>query len=220
MDHEGATSIHSNTIRSTSMNIYTKCVECNNTLSTIQIKKNRKFCSRSCSALHNNSNRVGTKLKLETIHKLQKSESPHRKLMEFKDSISGDYTKIYYNECKVCSKISPYKSYRKYCKEHESLLKRKREQYKFKFNVYDYPDLFNLDLLNEKGFYSPNDQWDKEGLSRDHKVSIAEAIENDYDPYYITHPLNCNLISQRDNAKKHSNSSISYRELVSLVDQY
>jgi hypothetical protein len=58
------------------------------------------------------------------------------------------------------------------------------------------------------------------GLSRDHKVSVTEAKKKGYDPYYIRHPLNCELMPHIDNNKKKSRSSISYDELVHLVKEY
>lgn len=58
------------------------------------------------------------------------------------------------------------------------------------------------------------------GVTRDHKVSVNEAILKGYDSYYIKHPLNCELMLFSENAKKHTKSSITYEELVSQVDKY
>lgn len=58
------------------------------------------------------------------------------------------------------------------------------------------------------------------GVTRDHRVSVNEAIRNGYDPYYITHPLNCELMLFEDNNKKNITSSIAYEELVSQVKEY
>ena len=83
--------------------------------------------------------------------------------------------------------------------------------------------MFDLDLLNKLGFYAPggkSGKWNIEGLSRDHKVSISEAIANNYDPYYITHVMNCELMPHKENDKKKGKSSISYAKLVQLVDEY
>lgn len=56
------------------------------------------------------------------------------------------------------------------------------------------------------------------GLSRDHKIN--EAIKNNYDPYYITHPMNCDLISHKQNNKKNTMSSITYEKLITLIDNF
>jgi hypothetical protein len=36
----------------------------------------------------------------------------------------------------------------------------------------------------------------------------------------ITHPLNCELMPHTQNNKKKTNSSITYKDLVILVDEY
>jgi hypothetical protein len=98
-----------------------------------------------------------------------------------------------------------------------------RNRFKFTFNVFRYPELFDLKLLQEVGFYAPkgkSGRWNPDGLSRDHKVSVNESIINQYDPYYITHPLNCELMPHRVNNKKKTKSSMRYEDLVKLVDQY
>jgi hypothetical protein len=87
--------------------------------------------------------------------------------------------------------------------------------YKFTFNVYHFPELFDLDLLNKVGWYSPGGKtkkWNINGLSRDHKISVNDAIKNNYDPYYIT-PLNCELMPHIENNSKKTKSSISYTYL-------
>ena len=58
------------------------------------------------------------------------------------------------------------------------------------------------------------------GVTRDHRISVNEAIRNGYDPYYITHPLNCELMLFEENNKKNTKSSLSYIELVRQVKEY
>lgn len=57
-------------------------------------------------------------------------------------------------------------------------------------------------------------------MSRDHKVSVDEAKKNNYDPYYITHPMNCELMPHIENNKKKITSSITYNELKLMVDNF
>lgn len=84
--------------------------------------------------------------------------------------------------------------------------------------------MFDLDQIKEYGWYSVGGKnrkpINKNGCSRDHKVSITDAIINGYDPFYIKHPLNCAIMRHIDNKKKHSKSSISYESLVQMVDDY
>lgn len=139
-------------------------------------------------------------------------------------TISGPYTKIFYCKCKHCSINWYSRTQLKYCKDHFKLYSNEaRTMYKFTFNVYHYSDLFDLQLLKEKGWYSPGGRagkWNPDGLTRDHKISVNEAILNGYDPYYIKHPLNCELMSQQVNNSKKTKSSIAYNQLVKDIITY
>lgn len=74
-----------------------------------------------------------------------------------------------------------------------------------------------IEQLNQFGMWSVKN---KNGLSRDHKLSVNDAIRNNYEPYYVRHPLNCEIMSWHDNNKKKTKSSISYGQLKKLVDDY
>jgi hypothetical protein len=126
--------------------------------------------------------------------------------------------------CKHCNCKFESKLKKRYCATCSPLyMAEARNRFKFTFNVFRYPELFDLKLLQEVGFYAPkgkSGRWNPDGLSRDHKVSVNESIINQYDPYYITHPLNCELMPHRVNNKKKTKSSMRYEDLVKLVDQY
>lgn len=66
-----------------------------------------------------------------------------------------------------------------------------RARYWFTINVFKYPKLFDLDSLKNVGFRSKENL---NGYTRDHTVNVNEAIKNNYDPYYITHVMNCELM--------------------------
>lgn len=139
-------------------------------------------------------------------------------------TIVGPHTKLFYCRCKHCSVRWYSRTMLKYCKDHVKLYScEARTVYKFTFNVYHYPDLFDLTLLKEKGWYSPggkSGKWNPTGLSRDHKISVNEAILNGYDPYYIKHPLNCELLPQTANNSKKTKCSVTYIELVRQINEY
>lgn len=141
-----------------------------------------------------------------------------------KENIEGPYTKLFFNKCSHCDKLFYNKRNIKYCEEHSILYGRNnRNKYAFTFNPFDYPDLFNLELLKEKGWYCKGGRykkWNPYGLTRDHKISVNEAIKNNYDPYYIKHPLNCELMSFEKNNKKKIKSSLTYQQLLKIVDKY
>ena len=191
--------------------ISAKCKHCGTVFDTTK-SSNAKFCSRSCSASYNN-------------HKQPKRKRGERKkqltpLQKWKKNIIGPYTRIYFRKCRHCGSIFPSFNKRWYCKEHINLYSTpNRDRYRFQFNVYNYPDLFDVDLISSIGWYDGTPQTiDK--LTRDHKVSIQEAIRNNYNPYYITHPINCEIMTWKDNHIKGTNNSISYEELIFLVDEY
>lgn len=181
----------------------------------------RKMSSTSIAKMVSTRKANGS-YKLSDDHKEKLRIANTKKHKKFPNKV-GPYCTVYHNKCAVCSKVSLEKSFRKYCSEHSSLLTNKRAVYKFRFNVYDYPDLFDLNLLSEVGFYAPRGKagkWNPNGLSRDHRVSVDEAIRNNYDPYYITHPLNCELMPHLENNSKNTASSITYTQLITLVDAY
>lgn len=119
---------------------------------------------------------------------------------------NGDYSKLCNCTCKFCKLPFVCKSALQYCNKHRLEAANKRAIYKFKFNVFNYPTLFDLNLLTTIGFYGPggkSKKWNMCGLSRDHKVSIADAITHNYDPYIISHPMNCELMPHsKNNSKK------------------
>lgn len=177
-----------------------QCVRCNKPLSGYQ----RKFCSRSCAASTNN-----------TI-------APKRTaLLKPKKEKKANSIKVhrgYKCKCKHCGFVGYYEKARFYCGSHISLYSHSgRARYWFTINVYNYPDLFDLESLKRVGFRSSKNP---NGYTRDHKVSVNEAVKNGYDPYYITHVMNCELMLWPENNKKKTKSSISYDELIKLVDEY
>jgi hypothetical protein len=141
-----------------------------------------------------------------------------------KHKVIGPYSKIFTVNCHHCHFVFLSRKKLKYCFGCKSKYSESAKSgYKFTFNVYNYPDLFDLSLVQKHGWFAPGGKakrWNINGVSRDHKVSVNEAIRNDYDPYYISHPLNCEIMLHSLNDKKKHHSSISYAELVKRVDEY
>lgn len=216
-----------------------KCKTC-----SIEIPSIQKFCSRSCSATHTNKNR---KVSEETKRKIAKtltkqykckicecSISKHRKFCENctprkkkkeqeQYEIEGPFTQLRICNCKICHAKFLSRTSLQYCVEHRNDASNKRKFYAFRFNVYHYPELFDINQLEKLGWYSPkgkSGKWNPDGMSRDHKVSIADAIKFGHDRFYITHPMNCDLIPHKINNMKKSKSSITYEELKFLVDTF
>lgn len=97
-------------------------------------------------------------------------------------------------------------------------LRQYRSDCAFKFSVYDYPNEFDLSLLEEYGWYKAKNNGDNPGgISRDHLVSVKYGFDNGISPSLISHPANCKLMKHRDNVKKYSKNSISIEELTEKI---
>ena len=201
--------------------------KCFNPKCNVIIKKEKqKFCSSSCSATVNNVGRKRYKKPPNKCLVCENKTGSHRQkyCSRYCASIGAvgkckNRNKINYNlTCKHCS--IPFTNTRqvKYCESCSHLYSHNgRARYWFTINVFKYPELFDLDSLKKVGFRSKENL---NGYTRDHKVSVNEAIKNNYDPYYITHVMNCELMLWMDNNKKNTKSSISYDKLKMIVDEY
>lgn len=189
--------------------------------------RNNKCCSSSCGGKLANSQRQRSgwteEQKLRNKERLKKcSMSPtvQRKIVkEAYKNPEGLWMKIFYNNCHCCTKIWTGPSQNKFCSEcGHKYSHNGRSKYWFTFNLFHYPDLFDLSLITTIGFR--DSKTNPNGITRDHRISVAHAIKYDYDPYYIKHPLNCELMRFDENNKKKTKSSISFDELKRLVDEY
>ncbi len=101
------------------------------------------------------------------------------------------------------------------------------EKYKFlcrfKFNIYD-EFKHMVEDIEKIGWYTPptkknNYQGNVDGLSRDHIISIKFGFENNILPYYISHPANCDIITQKENSKKREKCGMTVDDLIEAVGQ-
>lgn len=180
------------------------CLQCNIMLD--RKRKSNKFCSNSCAATYHNARRDYSVVRPGPK---PKPTLPKEKL---------EYSKLYKCVCKHCGIEWRDRKRVQYCDKHKALYSHNgRAAYWFTFSLSKYPDLFDSTLIKQYGFRSATNP---NGVTRDHKVSVNEAIKNNYDPYYIKHPLNCELMLFDENNRKNTKSSISYQELVQLVNAY
>jgi hypothetical protein len=92
-----------------------------------------------------------------------------------------------------------------------------REQCQFNLaNIIDKIDGF--ELLKKFGMYNRHNN--KEGVVRDHIVSVQYGYKNNIDPKIISHPANCRFIQHIDNAKKTFKCDISVEELLQKMDKW
>lgn len=205
------------------------CKHCNNII-PFEKRNSNVFCSSNCSASYNNKIKDYTKAK-ETWKKKRENNSPKIKILKpviktkktkttnVIPEIVGEYSKLKLCSCQHCGIVKLYRTQKKYCKECDHLYSHDgRAKYWFRFNVFHYPELFDLSLITRYGFR--DNKTNPNGITRDHKVSVNEAIRNNYDPYYIKHPMNCELMFFEENNKKKTKSSITYEELIKLVDDF
>lgn len=96
-----------------------------------------------------------------------------------------------------------------------------RIQCRFQFNLSDFRDEFDFDLITENGWYKAKNHGNNlKGVSRDHMFSIKRGYEMQIDPYLISHPANCELMLQTDNFRKLTDCSITKEKLVERVEDW
>lgn len=194
-----------------------------------------KFCSHSCAGSYSNKQRKKNGWALSANQKLSISKTliKHnaavgnrpKSLHETIKTASGGFSRVHFMKCKFCNDMFTAGTATQVCNNCQHLKwNNNKDQYSFKFNIFDYPNLFDLEMLQQIGWVAfggkRGGNKNRNGLSRDHKISVNDAKKFSYDPYYISHPLNCELMPHIQNNKKKSKSSISYRELVKLVDDF
>lgn len=191
-----------------------KCLVCDTEFSVSY--KDQKFCSRSCSSKYNNTNKVKSKETILKISNTLKLNSLSKK------KIVGEFSRVKTCKCQSCGTIGIYRKQQRYCNNCSHMYSESgRAKFAFTFNVYNHPDLFDLSLIETYGWRKTKGKnKNTNGISRDHKVSVRDSIKYNYDSYYIKHPLNCELMRHNDNQSKGTKSSITYEELVKLVNDY
>lgn len=133
--------------------------------------------------------------------------------------------------CVYCdSSFRPYKRTQTFCSRecitlHRNEIKSDWELYyvqcKFNFDVYDYPEWFDLSRLTELGWYTASNRGGNlGGISRDHMISVKYGFLNSISPEVISHPANCNLVSQNENSKKKTACSLTIDELMLRINAF
>jgi hypothetical protein len=184
------------------------CKHCN--ISLPFDKRSNTYCSHVCSATATN------KISPDWKRGPEKSSYP--------------YSSVKFITCPHTGKV--------YCNKNSKGFVRKKSPYvlddkeiyyqiaKFSFNVYNFPEEFDLHLIELFGWYTcpgrkrKNMKKNTLGVSRDHIISIAEGFQNNYDPKHISHPANCRLVTHIENKNKGTNSLISYNELLERINSW
>lgn len=170
-------------------------------------KRNNKYCSISCASKITNS--------------VPRKRGPTASVKYPYSTIKFllcNYTNQYYsnrNRDGSIRRCSPY-------------IKTIKEKYysdcRFKFNVYHYPEEFDLFLIEKYGWYTcpglkrKGHPKNLGGVSRDHIISINHGFINNIDPYIISHPANCQIMLHSENKIKDNKSNLTLDQLLSKIN--
>ncbi len=191
------------------------CVHCNEPLP--YEKRGSKFCNSSCSCSHNN-------LKRDPSVHVKQSVSIRITLAKQNKTIGPQYpfTKVTFGKCKSCNKIYRKRIGKLYCSELckiNSGIKTYRRACKFTISKSEYPHLFNMNLLNEHGWYRASNHpkgYNPNGATWDHLFRVEDGFKLGVDPAVMAHPANAEMISWKDNFARKT-SSITYAELLERI---
>lgn len=176
-----------------------------------------RFCNRRCSILFVQKNRSQAEVN-EKIGLALKGRTWAPKI-EKKCENCGKLMLVFVShEKRFCDKkcATDFRSV-----NDKDSFERYRTKARFLFNIYDYPDHFDLDLIERYGWYSPaNRKNNLNGISRDHILSVKDGYLNGIPPELIGHITNCRLVRHKENQKKHSKSSISIEEFYKKLSQW
>lgn len=164
----------------------------------------------------------------ETLKKLSESSKKYwgslnseQKNKKF-ESLRNLAGKSKYKKCKICNDIKEILHFSRLCEECKDDFRVYKEKCSFLFNIYDYPDRFDIELIEKYGWYSPKNSKNANlnGVSRDHILSISDGYKKNIDPSIISHPANCMIMRHYENQKKWAKSNITYDELIEKIKRW
>jgi hypothetical protein len=213
-----------------------KCKQCEK-LFISYINSDRVFCSKSCSATFNNlgknkSNETKEKIALANKGKKHSEESVNKRSGKNNGNyIDGRSLKYTLNKkdkinnkrkCKYCGGYKIEKKHKAICDDCRiEYYEGYRPSCEFNFDIKKYKDKFDLQLVEEYGWYSPTNKGNNlNGVSRDHMYSVRDGFINKIDPEIIKHPANCKLMKHSDNNFKNHSSTITLDELLERINNW
>ena len=135
------------------------------------------------------------------------------------------------NHCIQCNKILSFgkrnwkfcsiSCKRKYDRKNLNEYQKYYKECQFNFNLSDYPNEFDFNLIKEYGWYQAKNHGDNlNGVSRDHMISVKFGYENNISPEIIKHPANCQLMQHNENVSKWKSCSITLEELNNRIIEW
>lgn len=185
------------------------CIVCGTSLQAS--KYQTKFCSRSCAAKYNNAQRPASVGEHHSRVLKEKYSTKVKTCRKCKENYVGEHicnyilmskstSKTPYIRCCANCKVDLQDNKKKYCSSCFPNSRHYRSLAQFKFNVYDYPNEFDLNLIHQHGWFSPNGyksrnkQPNLSGVSRDHLYTVADGFKNKIDAKLLAHPANCAIL--------------------------
>lgn len=198
--------------------------------------KEKYYCSKSCANSHERTEESRKKTS-ESLKKYAREHGLNVQQDTFQeDKICPICGKVFHT-IKIGQKTCSHECGRKYVAQ--KILKEKfgnaksegeklvilernyRKACNFKFSLNEFPDEFDFSLIKENGWYKAKNHGNNlYGVSRDHIFSVSEALKQKIDPYYISHPANCELLLQSNNVAKYTRCGITFEELKYKVDKW
>lgn len=203
------------------------CLNCNKILKRMSDFKVRKFCNHSCAATYSNTGIIKS---LDTKLKISKSCTGKRHSEETKIKLRGENNVRWKGgnknkvlgkgKCGGCGLYNVGIKYKSICEDCRlKYYKFYRPSCEFIFDISNYKDYFDLELVKKHGWYSPKNKGNNlNGVSKDHLYSVKDGFKNYISPLIIKHPANCELIIHKNNQIKNSKSKISIEELIKRIE--
>jgi hypothetical protein len=182
------------------------------------ISDEKQFCNSSCAAHYNNKGRKHSEETKEKIRKSLVKNTIHVSIIKEKTKKKPKITRI----CKNCKKEKVMGKHKSICDDCRiDYYHVYRPSCEFDFNLSDYSNEFDFDLIKEHGWYSPtNKKNNLNGVSRDHLYSVKDGYLHKVDPNIIKHPANCRLMKHQENNVKNVYSIITLEELQIRISQW
>ena len=178
-------------------------------------KKHKTHCSRACA---NSRGPRTDEFKKNVALKLAggKTMLKEQKRIECLWCEKAIYTRV--KKKKFCDSVCSKKF-------HSAVIRSKKQDYikykhftAFKFNLKNYPDEFDFQLIESHGWYKAKNRGDNlNGISRDHIISVAAGFKNMINPLILAHPANCQLLRHNDNVSKGKKSGLNIDELLDII---
>lgn len=183
-------------------------------------KRLKYFCSRRCANTHLRSEE-SKQLSRESALRAHRRLGTKRSLRTAKCEFCGSQTKSLYYNRKYCNRACQNAEFMKTHPGYQDSLKRYRLLCRFQFDLKQFPNEFDFELIRKHGWYSPTNRANNlNGVSRDHMVSVRFGFDNNIDPKIIAHPANCRLVQHNDNSSKHSKCSITLDDLLQRIEEW